>query len=83
MHCDEFTNARPASDFCLSLFSGELQILRRQPDGNKRKEVRLVAYARTAVYNAMAIDSHSVSQNYFFADYRVRSNRTITANLST
>jgi hypothetical protein len=81
MDSDEFANASSAPDFCFSLFTREFQILRRQPDRNKRKEVRFVADARPSVDDAMAIDSYTVSESYLFADYGVRPDRTITANL--
>ena len=45
--------------------------------------MRFVTDARTSVDNAVTIDSDSVSENYLFADYGVRSDGTINANLGT
>src|SRR5436190_2069988 len=36
---DEFADASSAPDFCLSLLSCEFEILGRQPNRNKRKDV--------------------------------------------
>jgi hypothetical protein len=83
MHSDKFANARSPPDFCFRMFTRELQILRWQSDRNKREEMRFVTDARTSVDNAVTIDSDSVSENYLFADYGVRSDGTINANLGT
>jgi len=83
VNSDKFANARAPSDFCFSLLARELQVLRRQPDRNKREEMRFVADARTSVDNAVTIDSYPVSEDYIFADYGVRSDDTINTDLGT
>jgi hypothetical protein len=83
VNSDKFANARSPPDFCFSLFARELQVLRREPDRNKREEMRFVADARTSVDNAVPIDSDSISENHLFADYGVRSDGTINANPGT
>jgi hypothetical protein len=83
VNSDKFANARPLSNLCFSLLARELQVLRREPDRNKREEMRFIADARTSVDHAVTIDSYPVPENYIFPDYGVRPDGTINANLGT
>ena len=49
------------ADFCFGSLARELQILRRQTNRDKWKDMRFISDARTAVDHAMTINAHSIT----------------------
>src|SRR5690348_6869468 len=77
MNRHKLANDIAASHFGLGGFTLEFQILRRQADRDKRKNVSFVANASTSVNHAMPVKSHAISQSYLIANDYVGPNETI------
>jgi hypothetical protein len=80
---DKFPNASAPANFRSGLLAGEFQILRRQSDRNKWKDMTFVADPRAAINNALPVDANAIFDHYFIADDGVRANRAIAAQLGS
>jgi hypothetical protein len=77
----ELTNTRAAAYYGFCCFSGELQILRRQTDRNKRIYVGLVADAGPAFNYTVRLNDHAIAEYDVGADYGVRTDPAAFADL--
>ena len=81
MNCDEFADARAIAYLSLGFFAGELQVLRRQANRNKRVNMRVVGDTRTAVDHAMRVNDHAIPERHLVADYYVRTDPAVVTEL--
>jgi hypothetical protein len=81
MDSHELPDARAAADYGLCFLTGELQILRRQPNRNKRMYIRLITDVRAAINHTMRLNDDAFAQDHIVANYGVRSNLTAFADL--
>ena len=61
MDRNKLPDAVAPADFRFGSFARELQILRRQTNRDKWKDMRCISDARTAVDHAMTINAHSIT----------------------
>jgi hypothetical protein len=80
MNCYELPDPIAPANFGFRVFSGELQILRRQTNRDKREELRFVANASAAVDDTMAMDLHTFAQDDVIANHRERTNAAARSN---
>jgi hypothetical protein len=61
MNRNKLPDAVAPANFRFGWFSRELQILRRQTNRDKGKDMRFVSDARTAVDYAMTVDAYAIT----------------------
>ena len=72
MNGNKFADVIPFPDFNPRRFAAVFQILRREPDGNERKDFIVVADNRFTVNNDVRFEPDIFAQNDFIADDRIR-----------
>jgi hypothetical protein len=80
MNRHKLADAIAAPDYCFAGLAGELQILRRQANRDKRIKMRLVTDAGTAIYYALAIDTYPVTEGHFVTDHGERADVAVVAD---
>src|SRR5438034_322391 len=68
MDRNKLPDAVAPADFRFGSLARELQILRRQTNRDKWKDMRFISDARPAVDDAMTVNAHSITQRDFVTD---------------